>query len=190
MLSGGLSIDIDADGIAAIARELGATESMVGKAASRALKRTAATIRKRSMKELRTELGLRNNRRLRDRLKLGRVRKSRQGAGSEIKVWFGANDITVSGFKGKPRSIPGGAAFRDRSWPGAFVGKKARGPDTGRPTVFKRKGADAHPLKEQGLDVADVIETFVEDTIFPSVGEIFMHHFRADLRARAIHGIG
>jgi hypothetical protein len=190
MRGGGLSIDMDAEGIAAIARELGATESQVGKAASRALKRTAGTIRKRALKELRTELGLRNAKRLRERLKLSRIRANRRGAGSEIKVWFGANDIKVSAFKGSPRKVPGGASFRSQSWPGGFVGKKAVGSDIGKKTVFRRKGEASHPLREQALAVSDQIETYVDDKIFPEIGEIFMKHFRANLRARAIHGVG
>jgi hypothetical protein len=184
---GGLSINIDFEGMQALAAELGATELQVKKAAGRALARTAATIRKRASKELRVALGLRNVKALRRRLKGTSLRRG--GSRAELGVWFGANDLPISAFKGRPTASPVGAQFRGVSFSGGFIAKKTHGTDVGKRTIFQRKTAADLPIAEQKLPVSDQMLAYVEDEVFPDIGAIFMTHFRADLRARATLGI-
>lgn len=179
-----LHFDLDADEVARLQRELGATEEQVRLAFNRALSRTAATLRRQSGKGLRSELRLRNLKAIRKRLKQLRMRRT--GGRATAGLWFGANDLPVSAFKGRPHQGRRGASFRGVEFPGAFV---AKGED-GKLSIFKRKGRDRLPIEEQTMPVEDQITTYVEDEVFPMVDEIFFKHFRADLRARAVLGVG
>jgi hypothetical protein len=187
---GGLSFEIDVEEIKALQAQLGATEELVGKATSRALKRTAATIRKQSSMQLRPLLGLRNAKVLRKRLREVKTGRGARGSREDIRVWLGMNDMPVSAFKGQPRKTGTGAAIKGHDFADAFIGKKKEGDGVGRRTIFKRAGEKHLPVREQSLPVANQMMGFVEDQILPDVGEIFMKHFRADLRARVIHGVG
>lgn len=177
-----IAFDIDMEGVAALAAELKATEKNVRMSISRALRRTAGTIRVRSSKGLMSELQLRRAGEIRKRLRELKLRSNR--AGSEIGLWYGLNDMRVSSFKGSPSENSGGASFRGQNFSGAFVGKNR----AGRRTIFKRVGAARLPIAEQTLPVKDQMEIFIEDVIFPDLGEIFMKNFAADLRARTMFG--
>lgn len=164
--------------------ELGATEKQVGQAYSRALQRTAATLRRMSSTGLRTELGLRNAKALRKRLRTIKLRRGRNL--QAVTLWYGTNDLPVSAFKGTPKKTRTGASFRGVEFPGAFI---AKGKD-GKRSIFRRRGRDRLPIVEQTMPVKDEIDVFLEDEIFDQVGDIFFRHFASDLRARAIYGVG
>lgn len=179
-----LYFDIDADDLKAVADELGASQQQIQKAFNRALNRTAGTLRKMSSKGLQGELQLRNAKAIRKRLK---TIKLKRGKGmDEVRLWFGSNDLAISAFKGSPKKTRTGASFRGHDFPGAFVAKGR----SGKRTILKRVGSERLPVTEQTLPVKDQMDVFVEDEIFAAVPEIFFKHFRADLRARTIYGVG
>ena len=177
-----IAFDIDTKAMSDLADRLGATEKNIQLSINRALRRTAATIRVMSSKGLTNELQLRRAGEIRKRLREMKLRSNR--AKSEIRLWYGLNDMRVSSFKGTPRDTSDGASFRNYKFSGAFVGKnKDR-----RKTIFKRVGEDRLPISEQTIPVKDQMEIFIEDVIFPDIGDIFMKNFTADLRARTMFG--
>lgn len=179
-----INFDIDTDEVQKVADDLGSNTRQVNQAFSRALKRTAGTLRRRGAKELKTGLGLRNAKLLRRRLK--EIKLRRKGKSQEIKLWYGTNDFPVSAFKGKPRKTVTGASFRDTDFRGGFIAKNT----AGNRTILMRKGKAARPLTEAKLPVADLVSNILEDDIFPDVEDVFFHHFRKDLRARTVFGVG
>lgn len=179
-----LYFDIDAKQLDLIADDLGATHKQVAQAFNRALRRTAVTLQKNARRGLKSELELRTMSELRRRLKSMILRRG-QGV-TEARMWFGGNDMKVSSFKGRPRNTSTGAEFRGQKFEGAFVAKNQRGKNT----IFKRRGSGRLPLVEQTMPVKDQIDVFVEDEIFTDMENIFFRHFRTDLRARAVLGVG
>lgn len=170
-------LDMEADYDRAI-KELGASQDDIRKSMTRALRRTATTLRVMASKRLVPELQLRRASDLRKRLKPMRARiKSHEG---QIGIWVGLNDMGVSKFKGRSREYADGARFRDYEFPGAFV---AKGRD-GRRSIFRRKGAARFPLVEEKLPIKDRADVILEDEILTDAVDIFMKHFLSDLRYR------
>jgi hypothetical protein len=180
-----LEFDIDGDDLERIAHELGASEKQIKMAFNRALSRTAAALRRLSSTGLQSELELRTAAQIRKRIKQIRLRRSPSGLGS-IRLWYGANDLPVSAFKGRPQASAGGASFRGVQYDGGFVQKNK----AGRQTIFRRVGDKRLPIAEQTVPVKDQIDVFLEDRVFDQLDQIFFKNFRADLRARTIYGVG
>lgn len=180
-----LAFDIDDGELKAIAREFGGTEQQVRMAFGRALRRTASALRRMSSAGLRSELELRTTKHVRRRIREIRLRGGKGGMAS-VRLWYGANDLPVSAFRGRPTQGPSGARFRGRDYPGAFV---AKGKD-GKATIFRRRGDGRLPLVEETVPVKDQMDTYLEDVIFDQVGDILARNFRADLRARTSFGVG
>ena len=176
-----LAFDFDDRQLASVAAEYGATPKQVDLARNRSVKRTAGTIRRLSSVGLQSELGLRNATALRRRLKEFKVGKS-QGA---IKIWFGANDLPLSAFKGRAQQVPGGVKFGDTMIHGAFFAKLR-----GKRGVYQRVGAKSFPIVEASLPVADRMMIFLEDQVFVDVDSIFLKHFLSEIRARTVLGVG
>jgi len=177
-----LAFDIDDRKMEEIAAEFAATPRQIHQAYVRAMKRTAGTLRRLATAGLKSELGLRNTKALRRRIKEYRV-SGRKGKG--VKIWFGANDLPLSAFKGRPQKVAGGIRFGDTVIKGAFFAKRG-----GKRGVYKRVGDRAFPIAEVMMPVADRIMTFVEDEVFVDLDAIFFKHFAADIRARTIFGVG
>jgi hypothetical protein len=177
-----LEFDIDDRRLAAIAKEFAASPKQIDMAYNRALKRTAGTLRRLATAGLKSELGLRNTKALRRRIKEYRV-GGRRGKG--IKLWFGANDLPISAFKGRPHKTGGGIKFGDIMIHGAFFAKRG-----GRRGVYRRVGKAAYPIEEVMMPVSDRIMTYLEDNVFVDLDTIFFKHFAADIRARTIYGVG
>ena len=149
----------------------------------RAMRRTAGNIRKLSSKGLQSELGLRNATALRRRLKDFRIKRGRS---ESIVMWFGANDLPLSAFKGRPRAVPGGIEFNGTTLVGAFFarpGGKKRG-------VYTRAGAARYPIIEAMIPVADRMMIFLEDEVFVDIEGLFFRNFESEVRARTIYGVG
>lgn len=177
-----IRFEIDEADIKRVADEFKATEKQVGQAISRALSRTAATMRKRAQAALTKGLDLRRSNALRKRLKT--LKLKRKGAIREISVWFGLNDMLVENFKGSPKEVGKGATFRNVSYPGGFVARGRRG----HRTVFKRKSRGRFPIVEQTVPIEDEAMTILEDEVFHDIAQVFGRHFVADLRARVNFG--
>lgn len=177
-----LAFDIDDRKMEEIATEFAATPKQIEQAYGRAMKRTAGTLRRLATSGLKSELGLRNTQALRRRIKEYRV-GGRSGKG--VKIWFGANDLPISAFKGRPQRTGSGIRFGDTVIHGAFLAKRG-----GKRGVYKRVGDRAFPIAEAMMPVADRIMTFVEDEVFVDLDAIFFKNFAAEIRARTIFGVG
>ena len=176
-----LAFDFDDGQLDKIAAEYAATPKQVDLSRSRALKRTAATLRRLASTGLQTELGLRNAKALRRRLKEYKVGKGNNA----LKLWFGANDLPVSAFKGRPQKVDGGIKFGDTMVHGAFFAKVG-----GKRKVMKRYGSKRWAIGEATLSVADRMMIYLEDEVFVDIDSIYMEHFLAEIRARTILGVG
>lgn len=177
-----LHYDLDWKQLRGVADELQASERQFKAALSRACNRTAATLRKLSLKGLRSELELRTISALRKRLKSIRLRSGKTG----MQLWYGLNDLPVSSFKGTPKQLSGGAMSRDFYHQGGFVEKSRK---KGRMTIFKRKGTGRLPITEQLNTIKDKSEIYIEDNIFHKVEEIFWNHFIRDIKARVKYNL-
>lgn len=183
-MSGALHFDINLKELAAAGKQLEASEKQVRAALSRALQRTATTLRTMSARGLKSELELRTIGLLRKRLKSLKVRATKDGG---ITLWYGLNDMPASWFKGTPRKTSGGASHRGHEVDGAFVG---RSKFKNRKTILKRTGKARLPIAEQNLPVEDKAVVFIEDNIFDQTEEIFWKHFSRDLKARVSYQLG
>lgn len=201
-----LPVDIDIDAIWKIASHIGATQKQFRAAYSRALQRTAATLRKRTMAGMKEGIAPRSLTMARKRLLSFRV-----GRGSELdefRLWFGLNAIKVKDLKGKVigrvlphhnrrdkktgRYIasrrkrkaagfaPNGALLKTQTWPD---GEVARTRKEGRRTVVIRD-PKTHRTREAEVDIYEPMLNFIEDNAFAEAMEIFMHHFNSDIRGR------
>jgi hypothetical protein len=179
-----LAFDFDARELKRIADEFEASEKDLRFAYSRALRRTAQTMKTRARKGLRTELQLRTAAELRKRLQ--GFRFSRGKSLGEVRMWFGLNDMRVSAFKGRALRTGGGARYGGRDFPGAFVGRNSKG----RPTVMRRATQRAYPIKEERMPIEDKAQILIEDEVFDEIEEVFFKNFRAEVRARTIYGVG
>lgn len=179
-----LHFEIDSSQLQTLILDLAATERQVKFALSRALGRTATTLRTMASRKLKTELELRTINLLRKRLKSLKLRVTN---GSGFTLWFGLNDMPVSWFKGTPQQEDDGATFRGEKYDGAFVGKSRF---KNRKTVFKRTGEARLHITEQLKAIGDRAQVIIEDDIFVQAEEIFWRHFERDLRARVNYRLG
>lgn len=183
-----LHFDIDAGQIRNLIDELGVTEKQAKFALSRALRRTATTLRTLSQRGLKSELDIKRAGYIRKRLKtLSFTRATFEG----VKLWYGLNDMPVSALRGSIKQTRKGAAFSGKAgqqeFAGGFIRKSARG--YGR-TILKRQGKERLPLEEAEMPVKDRMDVFVEDNIFDKTEEIFWRYFVQDMTARARYGVG
>lgn len=182
-----LHFDIDGAELTRLQGELGASEKDLNRAFSRAMKRTAATLRKRAASGLLGELELRSNKALRRRLQTIMLKRSGHDRLGGFKMWLGMNDLPVSAFKGRVRDVPGAPTFRDKTYQGHFLAKPRKGT---RRSIFRRTGPNRFPIAEAKVPVADRMEVFIEDQVFDKFEEVFWRHFSSDLKARTIYGVG
>lgn len=158
-----LSIDIDEGKISDISREFGATEKQVRYAYSKALTRTAGTLRKIATSGIKTELGLKNAKLLRQRIKL----RKRKGANSaSATIWVGTRDMPYSDFKGRRTKTETGVRVGDDLIHGGFVGTSVF---TGRKEIFKRKGRQSHPIVLVGKPIHERVVTYLEDNVYVDI---------------------
>ena len=83
-----LPVDIDVDAIWRIAEHIGATHKQFRAAYSRALKRTAATLRKKTMADLKDGLAPRSLDLVRRRLLSFRLDRASQSQLDNFRLWF------------------------------------------------------------------------------------------------------
>lgn len=179
-------LEIDARQIATLIAELGLTERQAKAAMSRAVRRTAATLRRRAEKSLKSELDIRKMNYLRRRLKSLRLERT----GFEgIKIWFGENAMPMSALRGSIRKTKDGARFSGKAGtqdvPGGFVdrGKYGR-------TIFKRRGSARLPIDEQDVPVKTQMDALIEGELFADTLNLLWTYFERDMLARARHGVG
>lgn len=179
-----LSVDIDESRLTAVAREFSASEEQIRFAFNRALRRTAGTIRKLTVSGLRTELGLRNAKLLRRRIKM----IQRRGANRmSMKLWVGSNPVSYSHFKGRVKKTPTGVQVGSDVIHGAFL-SSANG--ASRKQIFKRRGRARLPIDAQKKDIHDQVVIFLESNVFIDLQAIFFKNFIHEIKARTIYGVG
>ncbi|NSY36870.1 phage tail protein [Leisingera sp. ANG59] len=179
-----LAFDFDARELKRIADEFEASEKDLRFAYSRALRRTAQTMKTRARKGLRTELELRTAAELRKRLQGFRFKRGKELG--EVRMWFGLNDMRVSKFKGRPARTGSGARYGQQDFSGGFIGRNR----AGKRTVFKRETADRVSAREVKMPIEDKAQIYIEDEVFDEIEEVFFKNFRAEVRARTIYGVG
>ncbi|MEL5384160.1 hypothetical protein [Serratia ureilytica] len=201
-----LPIDIDTMVLRDIALAVGATHKQYMTAYSRALKRTAATMRKRAMADIKDGLAPRSMAMVRKRLLSFRV--SRGSLLDEGRLWFGLNAIKVKDLKGRingrmrphhtrrdPKTgryapsrrrensvgfEPRGNLLSAKTFENGEVGRSKR---EGRRTVLIRDPATRR-TREAEVDIYAPMLDYIEDNAFADVVEIFLHHFETDIRGR------
>ncbi len=180
-----IALNIDASDLRRAAVDLNASQKDMRMAFSRALSRTATSLRTSARKELRQGLGLRAAAELRARLRLTRQR----GRGNDLggaRLWIGKNDMAAISFKGTPRQALVGAVMGALNFPGAFVG---HGQGSGRKIVFRRRGRGRLPIYAETVPI-DEEATQIVDDVFDDAAERFFKNFIAEMRARTIYGAG
>ncbi|WP_417842024.1 hypothetical protein [Terasakiella sp.] len=175
-----ITLDLQAPDLLAIADELAASEADVKRAYNRALGQTARALAAMARKGLRTELQLRQAKAIRARLKVMKTKRGKAG------VWFGANDLPASSFKGTPARIASGVSFRGHKFGGAFSAKFK----SGRKSIYRRLGSGRLPIAEQTVPIQDQLNDYLETELAGEVEALFFKFFSADLKARSIYGIG
>lgn len=201
-----LPIDIDVDAIWQIADSIGATQKQFRAAYSRALRRTAATLRKKALSDLKDGLAPRSIGLVRRRLLSFRL--DRGSRLDNFRIWFGLNAIKVKDLKGRingrlrPRHT-----LRDKST-GRFIkarrqvknagftpkgsllstltfenGEVARSKRENRRTVVIRD-PQTRRTREAEVDIYEPMLNYIEDNAFAEAMDIFMHHFETDIRGR------
>lgn len=176
-----LHFDLDEREISELLDAAGLNERQAKFALGRALNRTAATLRQRSAKGLKSELDIKRMAYLRRRLKSVKLRLS---SGQGVRLWYGLNDMPVSTLRGSIQSTSDGASFSGKAGQETFKGAFINRGRYGR-TIVKRRGAARLPIEEAAMPVKDRMDIFVEDQVFDQIDEIFWKHFERDVRARA-----
>ncbi|EBS3741176.1 hypothetical protein DQY98_14195 [Salmonella enterica subsp. enterica serovar Saintpaul] len=201
-----LPVDIDVDVIWRIADSIGATQKQFRAAYSRALRRTAATLRKKAMADLKDGLAPRSMDLVRRRLLSFRLDRGSQL--DNFRLWFGLNAIKVKDLKGRINGrlrphhtrrdsntgrfikarrqaenagfSPKGNLLSERSFENGEVSRSKR---NNRRTVVIRDPLTRR-TREAEMDIYEPMLNYIEDNAFAEAMEIFMHHFETDIRGR------
>lgn len=201
-----LPVDIDIGAVWRIAESIGATQKQFRAAYSRALQRTATTLRKRAMIGVKEGIAPRSMAMVRKRLLAFRVQRGSQL--DEFRLWFGLNAIKVKDLKGKVigrvrphhnrhdkktgRYIAARRKAKDAGFApkGALLatemytnGEVARSRRDGRKTVVIRD-PETRRTHEAEVDIYEPMLNYIEDNAFADALDIFMHHFETDIRGR------
>lgn len=144
----------------------------------RAMRRTEQAVISHSRKLLKEELGLRSQ-----KVAKGRVRtyiRPSQASISEMKFWFGVNDLPPDAFSRKPRKTKGGLMIRGHYYDRAFVTIR-----NGKKSYRQREGQARYPITKILIPIPDDILVLLEDEVLEPMLEIFLRHFATDLRGRS-----
>ncbi|MEG3135520.1 hypothetical protein SC206_18340 [Rouxiella sp. T17] len=200
-----LPVDLDLEAMLKISEILKATQQQYLSAYGRALNRTAATLRKRAMADIKSGLAPRNLTLVRKRLLSFRLQRG--ATMDEGKIWFGLNAVKLKDLKGRVRGRirprhemrsvitgryiaggkriteagfdPQGKLLTSRSFLNGEVGRTR----SGRRTVLIRN-LQTRRTTEAEIDIYEPMLNVIEDNAFADVGEVFLHHFEVDLRGR------
>lgn len=178
------NFEIDESDLRRIADEFDASKETLRYAYSRALRRTAQTMKARARRELRTELQLRTAAEIRKRLFGFKYKRGAYDWG-ELRMWFGLNDMRVSAFKGRARKTGTGASFAGQEFEGAFVGRNRKG----KQTVMQRASRRTWPIKEARMPIESKARSYVLD-LLDEFEEVFLKNFRAEVRSRTLYQVG
>ena len=201
-----LPVDIDVNAIWGIAEQIGATQKQFRAAYTRALSRTAATLRKKAMADPKDGLAPRSMNLVRRRLLSFRLDRGSQL--DNFRLWFGLNAIKVKDLKGRisgrvrPRHsrrdkstgryikatrqtqeagfAPKGNLLSSQTFTNGEVARSRR--DKQRTVVIR--DPQTRRTREAEVDIYEPMLNYVEDNAFAEAIDIFMHHFESDIRGR------
>lgn len=204
-----LPLDIDLGAVLAVPAVVAATEDQVRFAYTRAWRRTANTLQKRALQQLKTTLAPKKLRDIRRRILTFYSRRNANDLG-EMVLWFGLNQMRVRDLRGRlsgprqhqardPKTGRFVSARRGRSRRYAEFRSAGRlgtlrfeeGYIAGRgaqrtlyqfdPQTRRAREADA-AIYAPALDV-------IEDTVLDDVAALFFHHFNQDITRRVKYQI-
>lgn len=167
-----------------IADEFGASKETLRYAYSRAMRRTAQTMKARARKELRTELQMRSAAEIRKRLFGFKFKRGKYDWG-EFRMWFGLNDMRVSAFKGRAKSTSTGATFAGQEFERAFVGRNRKG----KQTIMQRASRKRWPIKEARMPIESKARYRIQD-LLDDFEEVFFKNFYSEVRSRTLYQVG
>lgn len=157
-------------------REL--SDKVISLAMHRAMRRTEATVMAQSRRLLQQQLELRSQKRIRARTQTY-IRPAAAGF-SEMKFWFGMNNLPVTAFKGVPKRAPGGLMFRGHYYDRAFAVVSK-----GKRRYMQREGEQRTPITKLTIPIPDDIIVDIEDEVLARMPDIFLRHLATDLAGRS-----
>lgn len=157
-MSRGLSIDIDGEGIRALADVFDATDAQVKAAMRSTYAKMGRWLRTHSLRGLSVHLRI-QPKILRSRVRAFRLQHGIGNTGEGAKVWYGLRAIALSRLKPKQTS-KGVRAAGGRFVEGAFIA-----PLHGRNQVLKRVGKARLPVRIVYADIADASMVYIEDEL-------------------------
>lgn len=195
-----LYFDLDFEEIDAVAKGLGATETVVKQSYNAALTFTARKLYTLSVRALQKGLDIKGQKFIRKRL--FQFKNSRNGVG-EVTLWYGLNDMTAVAW-GNPKQTREGVRVGGRTIKGAFSAKvKKFGSDndykTGafiRQPGGKRRGPKALsqktgrkyrsqlPIQLATFRIKDQAQSIIEDDVLVDFEDIFMTEYERQLQWR------
>jgi hypothetical protein len=160
-LSKGLSVDIDAQSVFALASAFTATDEQVEAALRSTYAKMGRWLRTRAMRGLSSQLRI-QQKILRARVKTFRLQGGIQDGGAGAKVWFGLRPISLMRLNAR-ESGKGVRADGGRFVEGGFIARVG-----GRPQVLRRVGKERLPLEVVMADIADPSTVYIEDELVGS----------------------
>ncbi len=145
----------------------------------RAQRRTEGTVRQQAIRMMQQRLQLAGGTQKRLRKRVQAHMKPSAADASEMKYWFGLNDLDPTLFRGGIRRARGGLMIRGTYYERAFVAVLS-----GKKKVMQRVGKAAYPVINLTVPISDEMTVALEDELFERIPDIFLHHFETDLRGR------
>ena len=185
-----LTFDIDLDELDAIRAQLSATEHQLKAAYGRALSRTQVTMQARSRKLLADSLGAKSAKRVQRRMQTFKLRRSKKNQLTDLKLWFGLNDIGPHNLKGRMTAVRGaGADFRSAKVGSHHFDRGFIFERSGSRYLYERIGKKDGSIRSVKIAVAKGLQERIEDESFDDLPEVFMAHFETDLKSRVKLGM-
>lgn len=162
-----IKIDLDAQGITQLVRDLQATPAQVNQAMNSTLRKMASWMRTRSVRGLSSELKL-QQKLIRRRLRMFRLQRTSDGA--NVRIWYGLDPISITHQNMKAKQDSTGVRAGQHRFPGAFMGPRPGVTSTRlRGGAFKRRGRSRLPIDRQRLEIADKAQTFLADSVIGGI---------------------
>lgn len=185
-----LTFDIDLDELDAIRGQLSATEHQLKAAYNRAISRTQLTMQARSRKLIADEMGAKSAKRVQRRMQTFKLRRAKKNQLTDLKLWFGLNDVAPNNLKGRISTKRGeGATFSSAKLGSHKFDRGFAFTRSGQKYLFERFGKGEKKIRSVKIAVAERLKERIQVEAFDDLHEVFMSHFETDLKGRAKTGI-
>lgn len=173
-----IDLEVDINQLQQIVNDLSANEAQIRKALNSTLSKMADWLKSKSVKGLAAELQIQQNI-IRRRIK--RFNIVRNSAGSEIRVFYGLNPISLIYLNPQKRG-KGVKAHGGRFVSGGFIAPAPRSSSSKQ--VFKRKGSARLPIQKQVADIKDQSDVYIEDELLGTqeFDAQFLKYFEHELK--------